>query len=87
MEEILRSDSDVLEYDVFVKVREEDVHVISYILEVEDNLLNIRKITDDGLLRIIVPKDLLEDVLELLNSLKDKLDLEIVRYERNPGKA
>ncbi|HDM69970.1 MAG TPA: DUF4911 domain-containing protein [Thermotogales bacterium] len=87
MEEISRSDSDVLEYDVFVKVREEDVHVISYILEVEDNLLNIRKITDDGLLRIIVPKDLLEDVLELLNSLKDKLDLEIVRYERNPGKA
>ena len=79
--------SEALEYYLFVKVKKEDVHVISYILEVEDNLLNIRKITDDGYLRIIVPKDLLRDVLELLNSLKEELDLEIVRYERNSGKA
>ena len=87
MEEFSRSNSDALEYDLFVKIRKGDVHLISYILEVEDNLMNIRKMTDEGYLRIIVPKDLLNDVLELLNSLKGKVDLEIVGYEKNTGKA
>ncbi len=74
------------EYDIYVQISKEDVHTLNYILEAEDNLINVRHIDPaSGLLKIIVVDDALEDVLKLLNSLKDELHLKVVKYEPNRG--
>ncbi|HRR44548.1 MAG TPA: DUF4911 domain-containing protein, partial [Mesotoga sp.] len=61
------------------------IHVLCYIAEAEDNLLNIRHVTDDGFLKIIVPADLLEEAMNFLESIKKKIDLEVVEIRENPG--
>ncbi len=73
------------EYDLFVKIRPEDIHVLCYIAEAEDNLMNIRHVTDEGLLKIIVPADLLEEALTFLESIKRRINLEVVETRANPG--
>ncbi|HCO69793.1 DUF4911 domain-containing protein [Mesotoga sp.] len=75
----------VAEYDLFVKIRPEDIHVLCYIAEAEDNLMNIRHVTDEGLLKIIVPADLLDEVKSFLKSIKNRIDLEVVEIRANPG--
>ncbi|MDI3472690.1 MAG: hypothetical protein PWQ20_744 [Thermotogaceae bacterium] len=80
--------SDVKEFDIYLRIEKEDVHILNYILEAEDNLLNIRKFdTDNKQLKIIVPADFLDEVLKLLESLKSEVKFEIVRYEPNRGMA
>ncbi|PNQ05850.1 hypothetical protein RM69_02620, partial [Mesotoga sp. SC_NapDC3] len=63
----------------------EDIHVLCYIAEAEDNLMNIRHVTDEGLLKIIVPADLLEELKSFLQSIKKRIDLEVVEIRANPG--
>lgn len=80
--------SDVKEFDIYLKIRKEDVHILNYILEAEDNLLNIRKFDpDNNLLKIIVPAHFISEVLKLLESLKSEVQFEIVKYEPNRGMA
>ncbi len=74
------------EFDVYVRIDREKVHDLSYIVEVEDNLVNIRKY-ENGLLRLIVPADLKDDLLELLEGIREVVPLEVVRVEVNPGSA
>ena len=74
------------EFDVYVRIDKEKVHDLSYIVEVEDNLVNIRKY-ENGLLRLIVPADLKDDLLELLEGIREVVPLEVVRVEVNPGSA
>ncbi len=74
------------EYDVYLRMDREKVHDLSYILEVEDNLANIRKY-EDGLLRIIVPADLKGDLLELLEGIREVVEFEVVKVEVNEGFA
>ena len=74
------------EYDIYVQIPKKEVHTLNYILEAEDNLINVRHIDPaSGLLKIIVVDDALEDVLKLLNSLKDELHLKVVKYGPNRG--
>ncbi len=74
------------EYDVYVDIPKSEVHTLNYILEAEDNLLNVRHVDPaSGLLKIIVVDDMLEDLLKLLKSLEDELHLKVVRYEPNRG--
>lgn len=87
MVEEYRSNSNEREFDIYLKIKKEDVHILNYILEAEDNLLNIRKFDDNGLLRIIVPADFLEDVLKMLEDLKSEVQFEVVKYEPNCGMA
>ncbi len=75
-----------MEYDVYIKIDREKVHDLSYIIEVEDNLTNVRKY-ENGLLRLIVPADLKDDLLQLLEGVKEMVSLEIERIEVNPGSA
>ena len=75
-----------MEYDVYIKIDREKVHDLSYIIEVEDNLTNVRKY-ENGLLRLIVPADLKDDLLQLLEGVKEMVPLEIERIEVNPGSA
>ncbi|BBJ27321.1 DUF4911 domain-containing protein [Athalassotoga saccharophila] len=75
-----------LEYDLYVKIEEEDIHMINYMLEAEDNLLNVRNVDPKtGLLKIIVIDTDLDDMLRLLEYLKDDLHLEVVKYEPSRG--
>ncbi|HNS36002.1 MULTISPECIES: DUF4911 domain-containing protein [unclassified Mesotoga] len=77
--------NEALEYDLFIRIRPEDIHVLCYIAEAEDNLMNIRHVTDEGLLKIIVPADLLEELKSFLQSIKKRIDLEVVEIRANPG--
>lgn len=75
-----------IEYDVYVEIPKPEVHTLNYILEAEDNLINVRHIDPvSGLLKIVVIDDELDDVLKLLSSLKDELHLKVVKYEPNRG--
>jgi len=87
MVEEYQFNSNAKEYDIYLKIEKEDVHILNYILEAEDNLLNIRKFDDEGLLKIIVPADFLRDVLKLLENLKSEVQFEVVKYESNRGVA
>ena len=74
------------EYDIYLKIEREKIHDLSYIVEVEDNLVNIRKY-ENGLLRLIVPSDLKDDLLNLLKGVREVVPFEIVKIEVNPGSA
>lgn len=78
---------EILEYDVYVKVRRKDIHLITYLLESVDNLMNVRNVIENNLMKIICPKDTLDDSLKLINSLKEVTDLEVVKVEPNNGEV
>lgn len=73
-----------MEYDVYLKMNSDDVHTLSYILEVEDNLLNMRKY-QNGLLRILVPADLLDQLLGFLQNVRSYVNFELVDVRLNRG--
>ncbi|MCD6551497.1 DUF4911 domain-containing protein [Thermotoga sp.] len=73
-----------MEYDIYVKVSKEDVHLLNYLLEVEEHMFNIRKY-EDGVLRIITPFP--KEAIELLEGCKEMVELEIVDVRENPGEA
>jgi len=73
-----------VEYDVYLKMDSNDVHTLSYILEVEDNLLNMRKY-ENGVLRILVPADLLDELLNFLHNVKNCVKFELVDVRLNRG--
>ncbi|QTA37598.1 DUF4911 domain-containing protein [Thermosipho ferrireducens] len=75
-----------MEYDILVKISREDVHFLSYVLETEDNMMNIRKY-ENGILRIIVPDAFKNEVLKLLESMKKHIKLEVVDVKKNNGSA
>ncbi len=75
-----------LEYDLYIKIDEPDIHMINYMLEAEDNLLNVRNVDPkSNLLKIVVVDTDLSDMLKLLNYLKDELHLEVVKYGPSLG--
>lgn len=75
-----------LEYDLYVRIAKSDIHMVNYMLEAEDNLLNVRNVEPKtGLLKIVVIDTDLPDMLKLLSYLKDELHLEVVKYEPSFG--
>lgn len=73
------------EYDIFIAIEKTKIHNLCYIVEAEDNLMNLRHVEEDGRLKIIVPGDLLDEALRLLESAKNCVDLEVVEIRENPG--
>lgn len=78
--------ADILEYDIFVKMDKEDVHILNYLLEAEDNVMNIRSYEGE-FLKVIAPKDMLVSAIRLLESVRDMIELEIVDIKPNKGSA
>jgi hypothetical protein len=64
----------------------EDTHILGYLAEAEEHIMNIRhsELVDNAV-KVIVPADLLQEALRMLELLKEELPLEILRYEPNPG--
>ncbi|MCP5455582.1 MAG: DUF4911 domain-containing protein [Thermotogae bacterium] len=73
------------EYDIYIDMKQEEIHMITYLLEAEDNIMSIRKRFEDGLLKIIVPEGTKDDALILINSLKEYVELEVVKVEPHNG--
>lgn len=77
---------EILEYDIYVKMALKEAHLLGYLSEAYDNVMNIRHAgIDDGTVKVIVPADLMDEVMEMLELLKEEINLEVVRYEPNPG--
>jgi hypothetical protein len=75
-----------LEKNILIKIDKENVHILSYILESEDNLVNVRKY-DNGILKLIVPENLIGKLLILLKDLESKVGFEIIEIKDNTGSA
>ncbi len=78
--------TDTLEYDIFIDLDTNDIHLITYLLEGEAHLMSVRNRQEDGYLKIIAPKDSLDDALKLINSVKDEaIKMEVVKVEPHNG--
>lgn len=75
-----------MEKNILIKIDKENVHILSYILESEDNLVNVRKY-DNGILKLIVPENLIGKLLILLKDLESKVGFEIIEIKDNTGSA
>jgi len=75
-----------VEYDILVKINKEDVHILNYLLEAEDNVMNIRSFEGE-FLKVISPKDMVVDAIRLLESARTIVNLEIVELKPNNGSA
>ncbi|ANQ52998.1 hypothetical protein BG95_00340 [Thermosipho sp. 1063] len=75
-----------MEIDILLNIDKNDVHYLSYILEAQDNMVNIRKY-EGGILRIITTDYFKKDILKMLDSLKMDIDFDIVEIRKNSGSA
>jgi len=75
-----------VEYDILVKIKKEDVHILNYLLEAEDNVMNIRSFEGEYL-KVIATKDTVVDAIRLLENVRSLVDLEIVALKLNNGSA
>ncbi|ONN28030.1 hypothetical protein XJ44_00335 [Thermosipho affectus] len=75
-----------MEIDILLNIDKNDVHYLSYILEAQDNMVNIRKY-EGGILRIVTTDYFKEDILKMLDSLKMDIDFDIVEIRKNSGSA
>ena len=57
------------EYDVYVDVEKKDIHLITYLLEGADHIMNVRNRQENGYLKIIIPVDFLDEAVTLIKSL------------------
>ena len=67
----------ILEYDVIVEIPKDRIHMFGFILESWDNLANLRHADLENAVRIIVPKDRLGELLEVLEVLCDYMGARI----------
>jgi hypothetical protein len=75
-----------VEYDILVKIKKEDVHILNYLLEAEDNVMNIRSFEGEYL-KVIATKDTVIDSIRLLENVRSLVDLEILVLKPNNGSA
>ena len=75
-----------VEYDILVKIKKEDVHILNYLLEAEDNVRNIRSFEGEYL-KVIATKDTVIDAIRLLENVRSLVDLEILALKPNNGSA
>jgi len=80
------NEKEVLEYDIYLRMPVEQAHLVGYLSEADDHIMNIRHAkTPDSTLKIVVPADMFDEAMKMLELLKEEIDLEVVRYEPNPG--
>ncbi|CEP78506.1 MAG: DUF4911 domain-containing protein [Defluviitoga tunisiensis] len=79
-------DNSIPEFDIFIDIAEEDIHLLIYLIEAEAHIMNVRKRQKNGYFKIIVPAGFLDESLILLNSLKKSdIKLEVISVEPHDG--
>jgi len=68
---------EILEYDVIVEIPKDRIHLFGFILEGWDNLANLRHADLENAVRIIVPKDRVEELLDILEVLCEHVGAKI----------
>lgn len=58
-----------MEYDVIVEVKKEKIHLLGFLLEAWDHVANVRHADLENAVRLVVPADLLQNVLEILEAI------------------
>ncbi len=48
-------DNSIPEFDIFIDIAEEDIHLLIYLIEAEAHIMNVRKRQKNGYFKIIVP--------------------------------
>ena len=86
MHKNINEDDNFQEYDIFIDVDKNDIHLITYLLEAEPHMMNIRNRQENGYLKIIGPSYFLNDSLTLIDSLKTQaFHMEVVKVEPHNG--
>jgi hypothetical protein len=79
-------DNSIPEFDIFIEIAQEDIHLLIYLVEAEAHLMNVRKKQKNGYFKVIVPAGFLDESLILLNSLKNSdIKLEVISIEPHDG--
>lgn len=74
------------EYDIYIDVDKKDIHLITYLLEGADHIMNVRNRQENGFFKIIIPEYFLEESLSLINSLNNQgINLEVKFVEPHNG--
>lgn len=74
------------EYDIYIDIAKEDIHLLIYLVEAEAHIMNVRKKQENGYFKIIVPAGLVDEALTLLNSLKNSdIKVEVISIEPHNG--
>jgi hypothetical protein len=77
--------TDFREYDIYVKIDQEKIHIVTYLLESQAHLMSVRNRQENGLLKIIVPGPLKDEAIKLINSMTEQVKLEVVKVEPHNG--
>ena len=75
-----------MEYNLYVKIDRDYIHILNYIVEAEDNIMNVRNY-ENGVLKIIIPASLYDYAINLLENIKKYIPFEITGREVNKGFA
>jgi hypothetical protein len=72
-------------YDLFVRVKDEKIWFVDYIIESIDSIANVRRKMFGEYVKLIVPKGFLKEVLLLIDDMSDFVSLDIVDYRFGDG--
>ncbi len=72
-------------YDLFIKVRDEKIWYVDYIIEAVDSIANVRRKMFGEYVKLIVPKGFIKEVLFLIDDMSDFIDLDVVDYRIGDG--
>ena len=72
-------------YDLFVRVKDDKIWFVDYIIESIDSIANVRRKMFGEYVKLIVPKGFLKEVLLLIDDISDFISLDLVDYRFGDG--
>jgi hypothetical protein len=72
-------------YDVFIKVKDDAIWFVDYIVESVDSIANVRRKMFGEYVKLIVPRGFIKEVLLLIDDISDFISLELVDYRFGDG--
>jgi hypothetical protein len=72
-------------YDLFVRVKDDKIWFVDYIIESIDSIANVRRKMFGEYVKLIVPKGFLKEVLLLIDDISNFISLDIIDYRFGDG--
>ncbi len=72
-------------YDLFIKVKDDAVWFVDYIVEAVDSIANVRRKMFGEYVKLIVPKGFIKEILLLIDDISDFIQLDIIDYRFGDG--